>query len=261
LLYETLKQAESAARARWQKTRDALDDFDRENGAALEALRQLLAGENTDATLAIYRDQLAVLEKDKRTAFDSREEKKRALTALQTQLAHGYAEVEETFVPAFATLAQHFLGMPLSVQLETRGSDEPRLVATVRGATRREQQQLSESQRFFLDIALRMALIQHMSNPLSRGGMFIDTPEGSLDIAYEKRAGDMIGMFAEAGHQIVMTANLNSSRLLIALAQKCGRSGMTLCRMTDWAELSEVQQAEEALFEEAFAELDRQLGS
>jgi hypothetical protein len=86
--------------------------------------------------------------------------------------------------------------------------------------------------------------------------MFIDTPEGSLDIAYEKRAGDMLAKFAQAGHQIIMTANLNSSQLLLALARQCGQTGMQLCRMTDWAELSVVQQEEEALFDKAYADIE-----
>jgi hypothetical protein len=164
--------------------------------------------------------------------------------------------VEDQFVPAFSELAQQFLGMPLSVEMDARSTDDLKLVVTVRGTTRRQQQHLSESQRFFIDIALRMALTKHMSDPASRGGMFIDTPEGSLDIAYEKRAGDMLAMFATAGHQVIMTANLNSSRLLLELAHDCGRERMRLCRMTDWAELSEVQRDEEALFDEAYAAIE-----
>jgi hypothetical protein len=151
--------------------------------------------------------------------------------------------------------------MPLTVQLDAREIAGPKLIVSVRGTTRREQQQLSESQRFFLDIALRMALTQHMSDSTSRGGMYIDTPEGSLDIAYEKRAGDMLALFAGAGHRIIMTANLNSSQLLLALAHNCGRTNMRLCRMTDWAELTSVQQEEEGLFNKAYTAIEAAMGS
>jgi hypothetical protein len=106
-----------------------------------------------------------------------------------------------------------------------------------------------------------MALTQHMSDPSSPGGMFIDTPEGSLDIAYEKRAGEMLAKFSAAGHQIIMTANLNSSQMLLALAKNCGSKGMQLCRMTDWAELSEVQQEEEALFDDAYRAIEQAMGN
>jgi hypothetical protein len=176
---------------------------------------------------------------------------------LQNTLEQEYLKAEQAFVPRFAKLAESFLGMPLTVQMDARQTLGIKLVVTVRGNPRRQQQQLSESQRFFLDIALRMALTEHMSDSASRGGMFIDTPEGSLDIAYEKRAGDMLAMFAEAGHRIVMTANLNSSQLLLELAHRCGSKGMQLCRMTDWAELSDVQKEEEDLFNRAYHEIEK----
>jgi DNA repair exonuclease SbcCD ATPase subunit len=257
---ETLRSAEAMARGKWEVTKTKLDDFDRENSATLEGLRQVLNFGGSEASLSDYRDQLAVVEKEKKVAYERHQGLKSQLLALQRELENHYAQVEQGFVPKFSDLAQRFLGMPLSVQLDARSSEEVKLVVTVRGTTRRLQQHLSESQRFFLDIALRMALTQHMSASTSPGGMLIDTPEGSLDIAYEKRAGDMLAKFASAGHQILMTANLNSSQLLLALARSCGRTGMQLCRMMDWAELSEVQQEEEALFDEAYSEIERAMG-
>ena len=258
---ESLRKEEGKVRQRWEATKDSLDAFDRENAATLDSLRKVLNRNAGDSSLSDYREQLAVLEKDKKTAYKRREDLKRKLFGLQKSLEQHYVQVEKKFVPRFAELAQRFLGMPLSVQMDARATDDIRLVVTIRGTTRRQQQHLSESQRFFLDIALRMALTQHMSDPESPGGMFIDTPEGSLDIAYEKRAGDMLAMFAKAGHQIIMTANLNSSRLLLELAHDCGSSGMKLCRMMDWAELSEVQQEEEGLFDEAYREIEKAMGS
>jgi hypothetical protein len=254
---EKLRLEESEARQKFDKTKKQLDEFDRQNTVTLTSLRQLLSVGVSEASLADYRDELANLEKEKATAYEHREELKQQLLNLQRSLEQEYLQAEQVFVPRFAELAKRFLGMPLTVQLDARQTVGLNLVVTVSGNPRRQQQQLSESQRFFLDIALRMALTEHMSDPTSRGGMIIDTPEGSLDIAYEKRAGDMLAMFAEAGHQIIMTANLNSSQLLLALAKRCGREGMTLCRMIDWAELSEVQKEEEELFNNAYSEIEK----
>ncbi len=256
-----LRSDEESARSKWEATKGKLDSFDRANSATLESLRQMLNQGDGDLALRDYRDQLTAVEQEKKTAYEHREELKNKLLALQNNLEQQYLQVERTFVPSFATLAQHFLGMPMSVQLEAKTLDNLKLVVTVRGSTRRQQQNLSESQRFFLDIALRMALTQHMSDPSSKGGMFIDTPEGSLDIAYEKRAGDMLAIFASEGHQIIMTANLNSSKLLLALAHERGKDRIQLVRMTDWAELSEVQQQEEGLFEEAYREIEKAMGA
>lgn len=253
---QKLRDEEVAARNDWEKTRARLDEFDRQNSTTLESLRLMLNSGVSGASLTDYREQLAILDREKKEAYQSREALKSKLLILQQALERGYLAAETTFVPLFAGLAYHFLGMPLTVQMEARTARGLDLVVTVRGTTRRQQQQLSESQRFFLDIALRMALTQHMSDATSRGGMIIDTPEGSLDIAYEKRAGEMLVMFAETGHQIVMTANLNSSQLLLALARRGGPARIRFCRMTDWAELSEVQAEEEQLFIDAYKAID-----
>ena len=56
-----------------------------------------------------------------------------------------------------------------------------------------------------------------------------------------------------------MTANLRSSALLRRLAERQKRVGMQVERMTDWNDLSEVQRAEEGLFDEAYEEIERAL--
>src|SRR5271157_4616400 len=104
-----------------------------------------------------------------------------------------------------------------------------------------------------------MALAEQMSDPASRSALCIDTPEGSLDIAYEARAGTMFADFVLNGHQIVMTANINASQLLRRLAARCGEEHMNLVRMTDWAPLSEVQASEEDLFDEAYLAIEAEL--
>jgi hypothetical protein len=133
------------------------------------------------------------------------------------------------------------------------------LVLELRSSARREHHQLSESQRFFLDIALRMALAHFASNRTAPATLFIDTPEGSLDIAYEARAGEMFAEFVATGHDILMTANVNTSQLLKKLARACGPDRMQLARMTEWGELSDVQLQEEELFVEAYAQIEEAL--
>ena len=123
---------------------------------------------------------------------------------------------------------------------------------------RKDQYQLSESQRYFLDIALRMALIEYSGQ---EGCMLIDTPEGSLDIAYESRAGRMFASFAASSHDIIMTANINSSQLLLQLAAKCGTARMNLVRMTDWSILTEVQLEESENINNAYNAIEEKMSS
>ena len=158
--------------------------------------------------------------------------------------------------------AKLFIGVAMDIKMEystALDSTGLRLVLEMQGTTRRQTHQLSESQRFFLDIALRMALAQYMSDPGAKACLFIDTPEGSLDIAYESRAGEMFARFVGNGHHVIMTANINSSQMLRKMALSCGTRRMTLHRMTSWAQLSSIQQDEEHLFNEAYDFIEQAL--
>lgn len=56
-----------------------------------------------------------------------------------------------------------------------------------------------------------------------------------------------------------MTANLRSSKLIERLAERSGEAGMQMVRMTDWTDLTDVQLAEEALFEKAYEDIEKAL--
>lgn len=202
--------------------------------------------------------ELKTLLQASREHYQARERHKTVLQRLQRELEQHYRAAEEQFVPIFRTLAEHFIGFDLDIAAERRLAGFA-LVLELRSTRRRVEHQLSESQRFFLDIALRMALAQFVSGKEAPAALYIDTPEGSLDIAYEARAGEMFAEFVKRGHDIVMTANINTSQLLKKLAAKCGASRMTLVRMTDWTDLSDVQMQEEDLFREAYAGIEKEL--
>lgn len=251
-----------AAREGEQLAAKLLADFEAENAQFRQHLRMGAATSSLSSVLGTYQSQMDDFLNRKREQYQRRDDKRRELRKLQEVLAKRYKAAEVEFVPLFRELAFRFIGLELDIRMEaTQPNPHIALLIELKGSTRRDFHQLSESQRFFIDIALRMALAQYMSDPSSKATLFIDTPEGSLDIAYESRAGDMLAMFAGRGFPIIMTANINSSRLLISLAKKLGRSGMVLNRMTSWAELSEVQSAAEGLFREAYEAIERSFTS
>src|SRR5262249_17836787 len=209
---DRLREEEAEAQGKLTKTKTALAAFDNANEGTMLALQQSLSQTGgVDALLSSYRAQLTSLLAEKKDAEERRAKLKQDLSKRQRDLQKQHLATEKHFVPLFTDLAQHFLGMPLEIKMTASELVGVGLLLEVRGTARRELHQLSESQRFFLDIALRMALTQFVSAPDAPGGLYIDTPEGSLDIAYEKRAGEMLAKFAAARHSILMTANLNSS--------------------------------------------------
>lgn len=88
----------------------------------------------------------------------------------------------------------------------------------------------------------------------------VETPEGSLDLAYERNVADMYIEFGDYGHTIIITSNLNSSNFLGGLYehlddQEKQKRTLDLLR---YGRLSAVQQQEEHL--KAFNQRMEQLG-
>jgi hypothetical protein len=246
-----------AARQRMIATREALAGFEKQNQDLTDQLKALQA--TREGPIAQTLEALKRASSEFSTVRDAeyakRDEIRDQLKKLQRDLELRYAQAEETFVPRFRELAGLFLGIDLDVSLRMSLPTSISLLLELRGSERHTEDQLSESQGFFVDIALRMALAQQMSSPDGRAGLFIDTPEGSLDIAYEDRAGEMFARFVQSGHDLLMTANINSSKLLTTLANRCGSKSMTINQMTGWTELSDVQQNATQLFQDAYKQI------
>ena len=85
---------------------------------------------------------------------------------------------------------------------------------------RRGPDEVSESQREFIDISFRMALMAVSAD--GRPTTFlIDAPETSLDVVFAERAGRLLATFAAAGaapgNRLVVTTNIANSDLIPAL--------------------------------------------
>ena len=156
-------------------------------------------------------------------------------------------------------MAKSFIGLDLDIKLE-KDKRVQKLILELQNSARTDSFQLSESQRFFLDIALRISLAIYLSTKNNPATMLIDTPEGSLDIAYESRVGKMFANFTNEYEQnILMTANINASQLLISLAEFCGEKKMKFRRMLDWTDLTPIQKEGELLFEKVYRNIETAL--
>ena len=103
-------------------------------------------------------------------------------------------------------------------------------VPEINGQVRKGTWSVSESQRFFIDQAFRMAVIDYLQNEIGRFSTFFitETPEGSLDIAYESQVAMMFKIFAESNNKIIFTSNLNSSNFLKELYRSIPKEERTL---------------------------------
>lgn len=210
-----------------------------------------------DSLLEQYSKQFEMYDKEARDEYQKRDNLKPEYDKLISEVESSYKSAEEYFVPTFKQLAKRFIGYDLNIHPK-RTNRGIKLVLELKETARTEAFQLSESQRFFLDIALRMSLAIYLSNKDSPATLFIDTPEGSLDIAYESRVGNMFADFSVMhGQNLFMTSNINASQLLVSLAEKCGHEKMKFRRMLDWTDLSAVQKEGEHLFQQVYTTIEK----
>ena len=231
--------------------KEKLLKLDSEFGALLKQVEKIKSSDFT-GVISVYENQIADKAKEIETMRTEKSELEKELKKLERKLNSGYQDAEEKFLPLFSDYARNFLGLDVDIRLRNT-SKGTILVLVIEDTERSDFYQLSESQRYFIDIALRMALIEYSC---SQATVLIDTPEGSLDIAYESRAGKMFGDFVKSSFNLMMTANINTSQLLLELAKKCSKDSMILERMTEWTNLSLVQYEEESKILEAYKSIE-----
>jgi energy-coupling factor transporter ATP-binding protein EcfA2 len=103
-------------------------------------------------------------------------------------------------------------------ELDMAGSDFPSPVR------RTGPEQVSESQREFIDLAFRMALMA-VAGQHTGGTLVIDAPEASLDAVFEKRAAGVLARFAEPARQnrLIITSNLVEGSLIPRLVEAANK--------------------------------------
>jgi hypothetical protein len=100
-------------------------------------------------------------------------------------------------------------------------------------------EQVSESQREFIDLAFRMTLMSEAGE--SRvGSLVIDAPESSLDAVFVSRAADVLTRFGQhAEHnRLVVTSNLIEGDLIPELLRRSGITSPDDSRVVDLLELA-----------------------
>lgn len=109
---------------------------------------------------------------------------------------------------------------------------------------RENEKECSEAQRFFLDIAFRMAII-HLSGEIhgSYGTFVCETPENALDMSYIDNVADMFINFAKEKFSIILTSNIQLGSLAKPLLSSVPYDirNRHLINLLEFGNLSEIQ--------------------
>ena len=132
----------------------------------------------------------------------------------------------------FSSYSRLFLDEPCSVELDLTGDRarrsgpqlDPRHSAfypIIDGVPRYRPGDLSDAQGLFVDLAFRMTLLDIWGSRNNKPAtMIIETPEGSVDVAYMVRVAEMLREFTSKGHTLIVTTNLNNEEFLPSLMKE-----------------------------------------
>lgn len=254
--YDRLTQELKACLSKMDEMAKSLEEFKQQYNVLLQKKDNIKQSEQTLSEIKALELNIVLRKKEKAEAEQKRDECQTELKPLEDEVKRSFTAVAEQFIPSFRNYAKSFIGLDIDIELKDN-NNMASLVIKVNGSDRHSRFQLSESQQYFLDIALRFSLLEYTKS--ENAFMLIDTPEGSLDIAYESRAGKMFADFVAKGYSVIMTANINTSQLLLKLAEMCGKDKMRVERMTDWTILTQVQQEEQEVIEQAYNQIEDRL--
>jgi DNA repair exonuclease SbcCD ATPase subunit len=170
--------------------------------ADLQVLREAFAGK-----LATYRRKIGGFSEQVKAAFD--------------EIAGGFLieEVSLSWTPLRVPLGQAGSGGVDLTPIEYPSFSIEMTGANFSQVQRRDSpEQVSESQREFIDLAFRMALVR-VGSQSQTSTIIIDAPESSLDAVFVNRAAAVLASFANANstNRLLVTSNLAAGKLIPAM--------------------------------------------
>lgn len=195
---------------------------------SLLAKNNLVHGADTYAQIIeVKQRRIEELGKEVEEIYRMRDAKKGELKKLHNEFTNLLVALNKHLSQYFNKYASTFLGFDCELVVETKTIKKiphVQYLPKLRGSIREGITSVSESQRFFLDQAFRMAIIDYLQDNIDgfRTFFITETPEGSLDIVYETQVAAMFNLFAKSSNNIIFTSNLNSSNFLLKLFENMG---------------------------------------
>jgi hypothetical protein len=167
-----------------------------------------------------------------------------AVRSRQDEIKRVFDEVATMFLVEQCHLVPHVTSIRIGQEgerFEIQAFDLDLTSSTEIGETLRNTgEDVSESQRVFIDIAFRIALIRTCVSE-GTGTMVVDAPEGSLDAVFSANAAALLAAFVApplVDNRLIVATNLVEGSLLPALARLAGIREQTDSRLINLLEVA-----------------------
>lgn len=167
----------------------------------------------TDSEFKAMNARINELEKEKENAQTKSKKAFADANKIIDQIDTQRLESREKLSGMFNQFGSKFLGVPCELVYEDpKDEGGKRYLPRIDGIDRLHEEELSESQRFFIDQSFRMSLLNFFNSAPSF--FMCETPDSSLDISYEKNAAKIFLEYLKQPNELILTSNLNNSEFL-----------------------------------------------
>ena len=211
----------------------------------LEFSNSQVPNSETDQLQAFY-DEIANLEKLKNEFQEKSLIEKNKADEFSKLIEEQISKETNRFSILFSNFAGEFLGVKCSLTYDDLGDGNRRFYPVIDGKIRQYEEELSESQRFFIDHSFRMSILSFFYTKPTF--YIVETPDSSLDISYEKNAAKVFMKFLEKDNSLILTTNLNNSEFLNHLIE-LAKNRVSIISLLDIGKKSVIQNASNTLLE------------
>ncbi len=205
----------------------------------LEFSNSQVPNSETDQLQAFY-DEIANLEKLKNEFQEKSLIEKNKADEFSKLIEEQISKETNRFSILFSNFAGEFLGVKCSLTYDDLGDGNRRFYPVIDGKIRQYEEELSESQRFFIDHSFRMSILSFFYTKPTF--YIVETPDSSLDISYEKNAAKVFMKFLEKDNSLILTTNLNNSEFLNHLIE-LAKNRVSIISLLDIGKKSVIQNA------------------
>ena len=220
--------------------------FDKNN-----ILRSLESNENDndDFSYQIMMNRINQLNKEKEEHQGKSEELLKNASEITKRIEDSLQKNTRNISNVFADFAGAFMKLPCCLTLESVKDKKVKdrviklFFPVIDNVARYDEEELSESQRFFVDYSFRMSILSFF---YTTGSFYIcETPDSSLDISYEENAADIFIKYISFPNVLIMTTNLNNTSFIKTILGKT--QNKKILNLFKIGKVSEVQKRHDVL--------------
>lgn len=228
------------------KTRQEINSIDYSEFVNADRPDDMFEAEDEDSEL-----ELLKLNSDRQSLENDIQIKQEQADNMYKTFLNCFEDRNKKLSEIYEQLSSDFMGKKVTLEYERstdRFVDIDYLIPKFDDEVRKNAEDCSEAQRFFLDIAFRMSLIILNQELIGESGTFIcETPESALDISYVKNVVKMFCQFM-VKNSLILSNNLQRLGLAQELTSVWDGENTSIFDLLEHGKLSEVQKNSSELF-------------